>query len=174
MARPVGDLDIPYQTNRSKQNKKRSRMALMILPLLRGVSKVMAGVSGLLLVYGITYAMEGMTTRLPETPIHELAVTTLWLLPWTLLLCSGFEDFGKAIRQDWVSWLGMTLVLAFLYYFERNTRSAALTKAAMPLLAATGACCLTLSAALGLCSLFAHLWRGSLVLPSFTSSSRCF
>ena len=107
----------------------------MILPVLRGTSKVTAGLTGLLLVYGTVYAMEGMTTRLPMSRLHELVISTLWMLPWTLLFCSGFEDLGKVARQAWVLWVGMTLVLALLYYFERNTTSAILTKAAMPLLA---------------------------------------
>jgi hypothetical protein len=113
-------------------------LALMHLPVLRGTSKVTAALTGLLLVYGIVYAMEGMTTRLPMNRLHELVITTLWMLPWTLLFCSGFEDLGKVTRQAWVLWVGMTLVLALLYYFERNTTSAVLTKAAMPLLATVG------------------------------------
>ena len=107
----------------------------MNLAALRGTSKVTAGLTGLLLVYGIVYAMEGMTTRVPMSRLHELLIATLWMLPWTLLFCSGFEDFGKVTRQAWVLWVGMTLVLALLYYFERNTTSAVLTKAVMPLLA---------------------------------------
>ncbi len=106
----------------------------MNLPVL-GTSKITAGLTGLLLVYGITYAMEGMTTRLPTSRLHELVITTLWMLPWTLLFSSGFEDLGNVTRQAWVLWVGMTLVLALLYYFERNTTSTVLTKTAMPLLA---------------------------------------
>src|SRR5438132_2003259 len=107
----------------------------MNLAVLRGTAKLTAGLTGLLLAYGIVYAMEGMTTRLPMSRLHELLISTLWMLPWTLLFCSGFEDLGKVTRQAWVLWVGMTLVLALLYYFERNTASAVLTKAAMPLLA---------------------------------------
>jgi hypothetical protein len=46
--------------------------------LLRGISKVTAAGTGLHLIYSITYAMESVTTRLPETPLHELARSTLW------------------------------------------------------------------------------------------------
>jgi len=107
----------------------------MNLAALRGASKVTAGLTGVLLVYGFIYAMEGMTTRLPMSRMHGLLIATLWMLPWTLLFCSGFEDIEKVARQAWVLWVGMALVLALLYYFERNTTSALLTKAAMPLLA---------------------------------------
>jgi len=79
--------------------------------------------------------MEGMTTRLPMSRLHELVISTLWMIPWTLLFCSGFEDLGKFSRQTWVLRVGMTLVLALLYYFERHTAGAVLTKVAMPLLA---------------------------------------
>ena len=107
----------------------------MILRVLQGLSKVTAALTGLLLVYVVVYAMEGMTTRLPMSQPHELAVTTLWMLPWTLLLCSGLEDLEKTIGQHWVLWSGVTLALTLLYYLERHTSDAVLTKAAMPLLA---------------------------------------
>jgi hypothetical protein len=92
-------------------------------------------VTGLLLVYGVTYAMEGMTTRISMAPLHELMITTLWMLPWMWLYCSGVEDFETVTRQAWVFWVGASLALGFLYYLERNTSSSILTKAAMPLLA---------------------------------------
>jgi hypothetical protein len=107
----------------------------VILPVLRGTSKVTAALTGLLLVYWTVYAMEGMTTRLPISRVHELVISTLWMLPWTLLFCSGFEDLGKVTRQTWVSWVGMALVLILLYYLERHTTSAVVTKAVMPLVA---------------------------------------
>jgi hypothetical protein len=107
----------------------------MIIPVLRGTSKVTAALTGLLLIYETVYAMEGMTTRLPMSRVHELVISTLWMLPWTLLFCSGFEDLGKVTRQTWVLWVGMALVLTLLYYFERHTASAVLTKATMPLVA---------------------------------------
>ena len=107
----------------------------MILSVLQGLSKVTAALTRLLLVYGVTFAMEGMTTRLRMSRLHELAVPTLWMLPWALLLCSGLEDLGKATGQNWVLWSGVTLALIFLYYLERHTSDAVLTKVAMPLLA---------------------------------------
>jgi hypothetical protein len=107
----------------------------MILSVIRGISKVVAAFTGLLFVYGSVYALEGMTTRLPTSGLHELLITTLWMLPWTVLFCSGFEDLGKVARQTWILWTGMVFVLAFLYYFERGTSSSVLTKTAMPLVA---------------------------------------
>ena len=109
----------------------------MILPALRGISKFTAGVTGLLLVYEVVYAMESMTTRIPN-PWQELAITTLWMLPWTLLFCSGLEDFGIVTQKAWIFWVGTILALVLLYYFERNTTSTILTKAAMPVLAVSG------------------------------------
>ena len=105
---------------------------------LRGISRVTAATTGLLLVYGVVYAMEGMTTRIPTSPLRELGITTIWILPWTMLFCSGLDDFGTVTRQNWVFWAGVTLALAFLYYFERNTGSSIVTKIAMPLLATAG------------------------------------
>ena len=107
----------------------------MTLLAVRGISRVTAAATGLLLVYGVVYAMEGMTTRIPMSPLRELGITTVWILPWTMLFCSGLDDFGTVTRQNWVFWAGVMLALAFLYYFERNTGSSIVTKAAMPLLA---------------------------------------
>lgn len=110
----------------------------MSLQALRGISSVAAAVTGLLLVYGIIYAMEGMTTRLPMSPLHELGITTLWMLPWTMLFCFGLEDFETVTRQAGVFWAGVVVALVLLYYFERNTSSSIVTKTAMPLLATAG------------------------------------
>ena len=110
----------------------------MVLSALRGVSRVTAAVTGLLLVYGAVYALEGMTTRIPTTPAREFAVTAAWMIPWMLLLCSGLEDLETVTRRAWVFWLGVTAGLIFLYYFERHTASATLTKAAMPPVAMIG------------------------------------
>lgn len=109
----------------------------MLLSALRGASKVTAAVTGLLLVYGITCAMEGMTSRIPTAPAHELVITTLYILPWMLLFCSGVEDLGTATRQQWVFWAGVVLGLIFLYYFEHFTTDSTLVKGAMPLIAIT-------------------------------------
>jgi hypothetical protein len=113
-------------------------LAPMIWRLLRGVFSVMAVAAGLLLAYGIAYAMEGMTTRIPKTSINELATTTIWMLPWMFLYCSGLEDFVTVTGQAFVFWLGLAPALAFLYYFERHMSSGLLTKTAMPLLAIVG------------------------------------
>lgn len=69
---------------------------------------------------------------------RELAVMTAFMLPWTLLFCSGFEDFAVAARRDWVFWSGTVLLLIFVYYFDRHVASFTLTKVAMPLLATSG------------------------------------
>jgi len=104
----------------------------------RGVFRVTAAVTGLLLVYGFVFAMEGMTVRVAMSSARELAITTAWMLPWTVLFCSGFGDLAIAARHDWVFWGGTVLILSFVYYFERNTTSSTITKAAMPLLATAG------------------------------------
>lgn len=109
-----------------------------ILWVLRGISKVTAAVTGLLMAYSFIYTMEAISTRIPAIPLRELSVTTLWMLPWMLLYCSGVEDFGTVTRQAWVFWAGIIGALALLYYFERYTSSSVLTKATMPLLAAAG------------------------------------
>lgn len=99
---------------------------------------ITAAATGLLLLYGVVYAMEDMTTRIPISPLRDLGITTLLMLPWTMLFCSGLDDFGAVTRQGWVFWAGVTLALAFLYYFERSTSSSIAAKIAMPLLATAG------------------------------------
>jgi hypothetical protein len=106
----------------------------MILWILRGISKVTAAITGLLVAYSFIYTIAAMTTRIPTIP-RELSVTTFWMLPWMLLFCSGVEDFGTVTRQAWVFWVGVGVGLAPLYYFENYTSDRILTKAAMPLLA---------------------------------------
>jgi len=85
----------------------------MIWRLLRGVCSVTAAMTGLLLVYGFVFAMEGMTTRVPMTALHELVTVTLWMLPWMMLYCSGLEDLVTVTRRATVFWLGIAPVLAF-------------------------------------------------------------
>jgi hypothetical protein len=109
-----------------------------ILWVLRGISKVTAAVTGLLLAYSFIYTMETIATRIPTIPLRELSVTTLWMLPWMLLFYSGVEDFGAVTRQRWVFWVGVGVALALLYSFEHYTSDRGLTKAAMPLLATAG------------------------------------
>jgi hypothetical protein len=110
----------------------------MIWRLLRGVFSITAATTGLLLVYALVYAMEGMTTRIPMSSLRELAITTLWMLPWMLLYCSGLEDFATVTRQASVFWVGLALGLAFLYFYERQTSSSVLTQFAIPLLVTAG------------------------------------
>lgn len=99
---------------------------------LRGMLKLTAAITALLLIYGISNAMDGMATRLPEAPLHELAHSTLWLLPWMLLFCSGLEDLGKTTWKAWAFWVGLAVGMALLYYLEHVTTDTALTKIAMP------------------------------------------
>jgi hypothetical protein len=104
----------------------------------RGISRITAAVTGLLLIYGITFALEGMTTRIPATSQHELLFATFWMLPWMLLFCSGMEDFETATHQASFSWVGPIVALVLLYYLEHHTSDRVLTKAAMPFLATAG------------------------------------
>lgn len=110
-----------------------------VIALVRGISQIIAAAIGLLLIYGVIYAMEGMTSRLPMSTARELVTSTVFMLPWTLLFSSGFHDLSKAARRGWVFWAGNVLVLGFLYYFNRYTTNAGLTKAAMPILACAAA-----------------------------------
>ena len=109
----------------------------MTLQGVRGILSIVAAATGLMLTYGFVYAMEGMTTRVPMTQLHELGISTLWMLPWTILFCFGLEDFDTVTRRPWVFWAGVILALILLYYLERNTSSGTVTKIGMPLLATT-------------------------------------
>jgi hypothetical protein len=103
--------------------------------ILRGTARVLAAVTGLLLVYGTVYALEGMTTRIPMDAARELVMASLWTAPWMLLFCSGMEDLATVTRKNLVFWSGVFAVLMFLYYFDRHTSLSFLTKAGMPPLA---------------------------------------
>lgn len=107
----------------------------MIAALIRGLSQLVAAISGLLLVLGVTYAMEAMTTRLPMGAAAELVISTTFMLPWTLLFCSGFHDLSTATKREWLFWAGSLLVVGLLYYFNRHTTEMSVTKGAMPVLA---------------------------------------
>lgn len=106
---------------------------------LRGILSISAACSGVLLTYGLIYAMEGMTSRLPTLAVKELLIATVFMLPWTLLFCSGFHDLAEGTNRHWLFWGWTVLLLAFLYYLDRNTTEAELTKVGMPLLACLGA-----------------------------------
>jgi hypothetical protein len=103
--------------------------------ILRGTARVLASMTGLLLVYGSIFALEGMTRRIPMAAARELATVSLWIAPWMLLFCSGVEDLSIIRRKETVFWLGVFAALLFLYYFDRYTSMSFLTKAAMPPLA---------------------------------------
>jgi len=107
----------------------------MIATLARGIFRIAAASSGLLLVFGIVYAMEGMTTRLPATSFRELVVSTAFMVPWTLLFCSGFDDLTSITKRQWLFWAGSVLVLALVYYFDRSTSLQGFNKVGMPILA---------------------------------------
>ena len=106
---------------------------MMIWRLARGICSVTAATTGLLLAYGITFAMEGMTNRIRTSSVHEFATTTLWMVPWTLLFCAGLEDFVIATRRAWLFWVGLAPAIAFLFYFERYTTASLLTESLMPM-----------------------------------------
>jgi hypothetical protein len=91
--------------------------------------------TGLLLVYGGIFALEGMTTRISVAALRELATVSLWTAPWMLLFCSGMEDLSNISGKDFILWLGVFVALLFLYYFDRYTSMSFLTKTAMPPLA---------------------------------------
>jgi hypothetical protein len=100
--------------------------------ILRGTVRIVTAVTGLLLAYGITFALEGMTTRVPTSAVRELATVSLFTAPWLLLFCSGLQDFVIVTRKQWVLWLGVFAITLFLYYFDRYTSLSILTKIAMP------------------------------------------
>jgi len=100
--------------------------------ILRGTARVLASMTGLMLVYGSIFALEGMTTRIPLAATRELATVSLWTAPWMLLFFSGIEDLSIASRKEFVLWLGIFAALSFLYYFDRYSSMSFLTKAAMP------------------------------------------
>jgi hypothetical protein len=83
-------------------------------------------------VYGITFALEGMTTRVPTTAPRELAMGVLWTAPWLLLFCAGLQDVVIVTGKRWVLWFGVIAALLFLYYFDHYTSLFLVTKAAMP------------------------------------------
>jgi len=105
----------------------------------RSILSILAAFSGLLLIFGLIYAMEGMTTRVPTSGLRELAIASVFMLPWTLLFCSGLHDLASAFRRDWLFWAGIVILVVSLYYFSRNTSFARSTKAIMPLIACLGA-----------------------------------
>jgi hypothetical protein len=96
---------------------------------------VIAATAGLLLVYGLIFALEGMTTRLPITTVKELGLTSLWTTPWMLLFFSGVEDLSIAARKGVVLGAGILAALLFLFYFDRYTSLSVVTKVASPLIA---------------------------------------
>lgn len=110
-----------------------------MLVYIRGLLRVTTAVTGLLLVYGIVFAMEGISTRIPMITVRELLITALFALPWTLLLLAGFDDFSKATGTQFVFWVGVALAVTLLYYLNWHTTVSSVTKMTMPLAATTPA-----------------------------------
>lgn len=102
------------------------------MTILRGAARILAAATGLLLAYGITFALEGMTTRIPTTAMWELATGALWTAPWLLLFCSGLQDVVIVTGKQWVIWFGGIAALLFLYYFDHYTSLSLVTKTAGP------------------------------------------
>lgn len=102
------------------------------MTILRGTARIVAAITGLLLVYGFTFAMEGMTTRIPTAASRELGIAGLFTSPWLLLFCSGLQDLVITTGKRWVMWLGGFAALMFLFYFGSYTSLSLLTKALMP------------------------------------------
>jgi hypothetical protein len=107
----------------------------MISILCRAILRMAAASTGLLLVFGIVYAMEGMTTRLPTAAVRELVISTIYLLPWTILFCSGFDDLVQITKREWLFWAGLVFMVAFVYLLNRNTSLQGFNKAGIPILA---------------------------------------
>lgn len=103
--------------------------------MVRGISQLVAAASGLVLVFGATYAMDGMASRLPTGATREMVTITTFMLPWTLLFCSGLHDLSRTARREWIFWSGCLFLVAFLFFFNQYTAEARLTKLAMPWLA---------------------------------------
>ena len=152
---------------------------------LRGAARVAAATTGLLLIYGIVFALEGMTTRLPITPARELLVTSVWTAPWMLLFCSGLEDLAATARRDSIFWIGVSLALLFLYYFDRYTSMSVLTNAVMPPIAVSAGLIphfvgkvrflyFLSSIAAGLAGAFVLAWSAGVLLSATTHFATSF
>src|SRR5260370_24109532 len=100
--------------------------------ILRATARTLAGGTGLFLVYGFVFALEGITTQLPATAIRELAVASVCTALWLLLFCSGLHDAVVVTGKEWVLWVGSIAALLFMYYFNHYTSLSLLTQAAMP------------------------------------------
>ena len=107
----------------------------MISIFCRGIFRIIAASSGLLVAFGLVYAMDAMASRLPITLLRELLMSVGFMLPWALLFCGGLDDLARITKRGWLFWAGSALILGFLYYLNRDTSLESLNKAGAPLLA---------------------------------------
>lgn len=147
--------------------------------LIRGLCRLTTGLLAILFVYGITFAMEGMTTRIPTSAIREVALTTLWFVPIALVFSSGADDIASAAKSNWFFWLVVSAGLALVYYYESYTTDSRVTHIVAPiaafLISATPHCFRRIkvaysisSFAAGICGLFVVYW----IWRTFMSGSR--
>lgn len=125
----------PTEANPGASSLRPIAIGSLVAIIGRGVLQIIAASSGLLLVYGVVYAMEGMTDRLPTTSLRELMGATVLMVPWTLLFCSGIHDLSLITRRRWLFWIGSILLLAAVYCLNRYTSLRGFNQVAMPLLA---------------------------------------
>jgi hypothetical protein len=147
--------------------------------LIRGLCRLTAGLLAILFVYGVTFAMEGMTTRIPTSAIREVVLTTLWFVPIALVFSSGADDIASAAKSNWFFWLIVSAGLALVYYYEFYTTDRRVTHIVTPiaafLISAIPHCFPRIkvaysifSFAAGICGLFVMCWIGR----TFMSGSR--
>jgi hypothetical protein len=143
----------------------------------------------ILFVYGVTFAMEGMTTRIPTSAMREVVLTTLWFVPIALVFSSGADDIASAAKGNWFFWLIVSAGLALVYYYEFYTTDRRVTHIVTPmaafLISALPHCFPRIKAiysvfsfAAGICGLFVVYWIGRTLMsaPSFatTGTAVCF
>jgi hypothetical protein len=139
--------------------------------LIRGLCRLTTGLLAILFVYGVTFAMEGMTTRIPRSAVREVVLTTLWFAPIALVFTSGADDIASAAKTNWLFWLIVSVGLALVFYFEFYTTDRPVTHVVAPMASflisviphwftRTKAAYLVCSLAAGACGLFVVYWIG--------------
>jgi hypothetical protein len=107
---------------------------LMARLLIRGLCRLTAALLAILFVYGVTFAMEGMTTRIPTSALREIVLTTLWLAPIAVVFSSA-DDIATTAKSNWVFWIIASAGLALAYYLEFYTTDRRVTHIAAPIVA---------------------------------------